>query len=128
MKTSLLKALSVLIILIVSTASVSYSQKVEKFCEVVMNSRVWSTGYKINSIDYGQTYFTFKDETVSQSLDSVMNIKDISSSVVILNYMSLKNWKFVSSYAEVENTSTKAILIHLLFKQEFDASEILSKQ
>ncbi len=63
---------SIISILLLVTCNLVFCQvKIDKYCEVVIKNQVFSSKYKVDKVEYGQTnyLFSYKDITVSQVLD-----------------------------------------------------------
>lgn len=101
-------------------------EKVNKFCEVVIKQQTFGSNYKVDRVKYGQTnkLITYKDAAVSPVLDSIMKFRPFSSSIVIIDYMNKNHWSVVTSYAVLANSATNSSYTHLIFKREFDSSDI----
>src|SRR3954464_6099926 len=70
-------------------------QKVEKYCEVFMTSRVFSKGVNV-FIDLGKdrSLLPFKNTSVKEDLE---HVKKYTTVVDALNYMSSLGWSMVNS-------------------------------
>ncbi|MBY0481818.1 MAG: hypothetical protein K2Q21_10705 [Chitinophagaceae bacterium] len=109
---------SLLVFIFSLTILTSYGQrKITKYCEVRLSFSRIKGGYNITSIDYGkqQNVKTFSDSTVENKLEKV---KDYTTQVGILNYMSNIDWSLVSIIPITSNWGT--VGIELFFKKIFN--------
>jgi hypothetical protein len=108
-------------LILVITAISSFGQdKVEKYCEMTAQARLFSKKVTID-IDFGEErkFFSFKDTRVKDDLGKV---KTFNSVVDALNFLGSVGWKLVNAFPIAE--SSGSLVYHYYFKREFDASEL----
>ncbi|PSL45579.1 hypothetical protein CLV51_104285 [Chitinophaga niastensis] len=110
----------ILCLLILTIPAFLYAQgKIERFCELKaggagFNSKVTA---QLN-FGEGTRLIDFKDHRMK---DSVGNVKKFKSIVDVLNFMSAKGWKLVTTFSE---PAPNPSFIYFYFKKELDAAEL----
>jgi hypothetical protein len=111
-----------LLLLLLAAPSLSFAQnKVEKYCELIVQKKFMSTKVNIE-IDMGEEkkFFNFKDSRIK---DDIGKAKTFGSTIAALNYMASINWKLVSCLQMPEpngNVGNQCFF----FKREFDPGEL----
>ncbi len=111
------------ILLCLLSAAVSNAQKIEQYCEMTAQNKLFSRKVTID-VDYGEErkLFSFKDTRVKDDLGKV---KSFNSVVDALNFMGRSGWKLVNAFLVTENSN---LVYHYVLRREFDRSELVEDQ
>lgn len=108
----------------------SYAQsdtsKVEQYCELVAQGRLFSNKITID-IDFGEgrSFFQFKDTRVKDELTG--KVRKFKSTVDALNFMGGTGWVLVNAFPVTETAGLGGgqNVYHFIFKKRFDRSDLV---
>jgi hypothetical protein len=118
---------------ILLTTSYAFSQsdtsKVEQYCELIAQGRLFSNKITID-IDFGEgrSFFRFKDTRVKDDITG--KVKKFRSTVDALNYLGGIGWTLLNAFPVTENTGLGGAqnVYHFFFKKTFDKSELVENK
>jgi hypothetical protein len=117
-----MKPLSLLLFFLFA-AVISQAQKVEQYCEMTAQQKLFSRKVTID-VDYGEErkLFSFRDTRVR---DDLGRVKAFNSVVDALNFMGRSGWKLVNAFLVTENSN---LVYHYVLRREFDKTELADEQ
>lgn len=116
-----MKKIIVTALLFVCLSSGSFAQqdttKVEQYCRLVANNRMFSNKVNID-VDFGEERKFFSDHRMRD--EETGKLKKFNTVVDALNYMGSQGWKLVNAFPVVEGNS---YTYHYYFKKQFPKTQ-----
>jgi len=118
--------LSVFILLPVIAFCQTDTTKIDQFCELTAQGRIFSNKITID-IDFGEgrSMFRFKDTRIKDEVSG--KVKKFKSTVDALNYLGAKGWRLLNAFPVSEPTGLggNQNVYHFFFVKSFDKSELI---
>jgi len=118
--------LSVFILLPVIAFCQTDTTKIDQFCELTAQGRIFSNKITID-IDFGEgrSMFSFKDTRIKDEVSG--KVKKFKSTVDALNYLGAKGWRLLNAFpvSEPAGLGGNQNVYHFFFVKSFDKSELI---
>jgi len=118
--------LSVFILLPVIAFCQTDTTKIDQFCELTAQGRIFSNKITID-IDFGEgrSMFRFKDTRIKDEVSG--KVKKFKSTVDALNYLGAKGWRLLNAFpvSEPGGLGGNLNVYHFFFVKSFDKIELI---
>ena len=119
----------IFLLLSIPTMAQTDTSRVEQYCEMVAQGRLFSNKITID-LDFGEgkSFWSFKDTRVKDELSG--KVRKFKSTVDALNYLGGVGWVLVNAFPVTENTGLGGVqnVYHFFFKKSFAKSELIENK
>lgn len=117
------------VLLSINTSAQTDTSRVEQYCEMVAQGRLFSNKITID-LDFGEgkSFWSFKDTRVKDELTG--KVRKFKSTVDALNYMGGIGWILVNAFPVTENTGLGGTqnVYHFFFKKSFAKTDLIENK